>query len=218
MIVLAFDTAQTACSAALLQDGELLAGDEEVMARGQAERLLPMIEAVRRRAGIAWDAIDRVCTTTGPGTFAGVRIAVAAARAFALARDIECVGLTTLEALAAAAEPGRPCLALVDVRRGELAVQRFDGHGRPEAPWFLATPADVARADPGDRQLLGSGAPAVQALLPAEARVSDPDTPPHPQAARFGRLAHLRAPVQASTLAPLYARAPDARLPDAPSS
>ncbi len=213
MSVLAFDTALGACSVAFWRDGAVLAGRCETMQRGQAERLLPMIEAVRREAGLSWDAVTRLCVTTGPGTFAGVRIGVAAARALALARALPCVGLTTHEALVAGRPGGQACLTVVDVRRGAFAVQPFDADGRPEADWSLRLPAELSELLRSPRLLLGPGAAALAEALPASQPVpSVLDS--QPDARLFAALAGAREPLPGPALRPVYARPPDARLPD----
>ena len=100
--LLALDTAGTACSAAVWCAGKVRARRFEVMARGQSERLVPMIEAVMSEAGIAYGALDAVAVTLGPGGFTGVRIGLATARALALAWARPIIGVSNFEALAAA--------------------------------------------------------------------------------------------------------------------
>ncbi|MCH6588836.1 MAG: tRNA (adenosine(37)-N6)-threonylcarbamoyltransferase complex dimerization subunit type 1 TsaB, partial [Proteobacteria bacterium] len=72
--LLAFDTAGTACSAAIWRDGAVRARRFEAMSRGQSERLVPMIQAVMAEAGVAYPALDAIAVTCGPGGFTGVRI------------------------------------------------------------------------------------------------------------------------------------------------
>jgi len=100
LIVLAIDTALDACSVAAIEDDDMRAVQSERMARGQAERLAPMVRDVMAAAGIRADRIDRVAVTVGPGSFTGVRVGLAFARAFALAIGKPCLGVPTLEALA----------------------------------------------------------------------------------------------------------------------
>ncbi len=100
MIVLGIDTSLDACSVAVVRDGETLADLREQMARGQAERLAPMVRDATRAAGIGAPDIDRVAVTTGPGSFTGVRVGLSFARALALSISKPCVGVSTLEALA----------------------------------------------------------------------------------------------------------------------
>ncbi|MBZ0141385.1 MAG: tRNA (adenosine(37)-N6)-threonylcarbamoyltransferase complex dimerization subunit type 1 TsaB, partial [Pseudorhodoplanes sp.] len=87
MRVLAIDTALEACAAALLDTkrGALLASVSLPMTRGHAEALMPVIETVMRDSGLAFSDLDRIAVTTGPGSFTGLRVGIAAARGIALA-------------------------------------------------------------------------------------------------------------------------------------
>lgn len=98
MRVLAIDTALNACSVALIESGAVLATLSEPMQRGHAERIAPMAQEVMGQT--AFSTIDRIVVTTGPGSFTGVRVGLAFARAMALALEVPCVGVSTLEALA----------------------------------------------------------------------------------------------------------------------
>lgn len=94
------------------------------MQKGQAERLMPMLEQILAGAGIGWPDLDALAVGTGPGNFTGVRIAVAAARGLALALDIPAIGVTRLQALAHGL--ARPITVIEDARRGAAYVQSFD--------------------------------------------------------------------------------------------
>lgn len=100
-IILAIDTSQKACSAALSSGGQVICAKSEMLGRGHAERLLPMIEELMDGAAITHGDIARIAVITGPGAYTGVRIGVAAARGFALANNIPCLGFTALEVAAA---------------------------------------------------------------------------------------------------------------------
>ena len=93
------------------------------MQKGQAERLIPMLEQVLADAGIGWSELDALAVGTGPGNFTGVRIAVAAARGLALALNIPAIGVTRLEALAH--DLPRPITVIEDARRDAVYVQSF---------------------------------------------------------------------------------------------
>jgi tRNA threonylcarbamoyladenosine biosynthesis protein TsaB len=216
--VLAFDTALAACSAAVWSDGAILAARLERLDRGHAEALMPMVEAVRTEAGLAYQDIDRLAVTIGPGTFTGLRIGLAAARGLALAIGRPLVGVTTLEALAAGVSEderqGRSVLAVIDARRGEVYAQAFDAGLAPLVPPSLSTVTGAARLAPAPLLIVGSGALLVQTALVAdgkEARVSE--AAETPDATVVAALAAGRAVVSDEMPAPLYLRAPDARLP-----
>ena len=127
-LLLAFDTSAAHCAAALLRGDEITARVEE-MGRGQAERLMPLLEEVLSEAGLGWRDLDAVAVGIGPGNFTGIRIAVSAARGLALGLGKPAVGVSTLEAQAYGLP--RPCLAVADARRGMVYTQEFPG-GAPE--------------------------------------------------------------------------------------
>lgn len=215
MRVLAFDTALASCSVAVFDDDRTLAQRSAAMPRGQAERLMPMIEAVRDDAGLTLADIDLICVTVGPGTFTGVRIGIAAARGLALATDAPVLGLTTCEAIAAGVddEPEAAVLVAMDARRDELYVQAFGPRRTPLAPPVLTRRAAVGDSAPATGGLIvGSAAEQVLPLLPGF-RLADAS--PLPRAGCFGRFVAGRSgdARPGRELTPLYLRAPDARLP-----
>ncbi|OYW58073.1 MAG: tRNA (adenosine(37)-N6)-threonylcarbamoyltransferase complex dimerization subunit type 1 TsaB, partial [Rhodobacterales bacterium 12-65-15] len=95
--LLAFDTSVAHCAAALLLPDRLILR-EEAMEKGQAERLMPLLEEILADGGIGWHDLSALAVGTGPGNFTGVRIAVAAARGLALGLKIPAIGVTLLEA------------------------------------------------------------------------------------------------------------------------
>ena len=95
MKILAFDSATSACSAAIWRDGEIPARRFVAMERGQSEALIPMVVEVLKEAGLTYAEIDFIAVTVGPGSFTGVRIGLAAARGMALAGGLPVVGVTT---------------------------------------------------------------------------------------------------------------------------
>ncbi|MBY6139914.1 tRNA (adenosine(37)-N6)-threonylcarbamoyltransferase complex dimerization subunit type 1 TsaB [Leisingera daeponensis] len=100
-LVLGFDTSAAHCAAALLRGDRLLASRLEEMTRGQAERLMPLLEEVLDEGGAAWQDLDAIGVGVGPGNFTGIRIAVSAARGLALGLDVPAVGVDGFEARAA---------------------------------------------------------------------------------------------------------------------
>ena len=121
--ILAFDTSAAHCAAALLCNGQITSHFEP-MQKGQAERLIPMLEQILAGAGIGWPDLDALAVGTGPGNFTGVRIGVAAARGLALGLGIPAIGVTRLEALAHGLP--RPITVIEDARRDAVYVQSFD--------------------------------------------------------------------------------------------
>lgn len=214
MKILALDTALNACSAAIWTDGRVVARAFESRARGHAEALMPMIEGLRREAGIAYADLDRLAVTVGPGSFAGTRVGLSAARGMALATGLPLIGITTLEAVAFGMEADEAIVAAFDAYRGEIYLQVF-GKALEPLTEPLALPADEAagRISRSRVLLAGNGA---DRLVPAlEARGISWRVAPgreEPDAAVFAGLAALRAPGDAPP-SPLYLRPPDAKLP-----
>lgn len=97
--ILTFDTSGPHCAAALLIDGRIVDSRHEEMARGQAERVFPLLESVLAEEGVVWGDLDAIGVGVGPGNFTGTRIAVSAARGLSSALGIPAVGVTGFEAL-----------------------------------------------------------------------------------------------------------------------
>lgn len=121
--ILAFDTSAAHCAAALLSGDHIQSLRHEDMGRGQAERLMPMLDEILTEAGIGWTDLDAIGVGIGPGNFTGIRIAVATARGLALALSVPAIGVSRFDALAYG-QP-RPCVTLVDAPRGQVYLQRF---------------------------------------------------------------------------------------------
>ncbi|SMO94809.1 tRNA threonylcarbamoyl adenosine modification protein YeaZ [Thalassovita litoralis] len=96
-LILAFDTSGPHVTAALLAGEDILTQRSEEMPRGQAERLLPLLEEVLAEAGKTFTDLTRIAVGTGPGNFTGIRISVAAARGLAMALDIPAIGVSLLD-------------------------------------------------------------------------------------------------------------------------
>ncbi len=209
MIVLGLDTALAACSVAVTRDGEALAAASEPMLRGHQERLAPMVEEVMRAAGLPFSALDRVGVTVGPGSFTGLRVGLAFAKGLGLALGKPCVGIGTLEALAAS-EPG-PGLtaAVIDARRGQVYLQAFEGGAAVMAPDALPVETAAARLAElwrgGPLRLVGPGASLLAGISPEAVLIERVA----PDPAVVCALAASRT----TPARPLYLRAPDAKLP-----
>jgi tRNA threonylcarbamoyladenosine biosynthesis protein TsaB len=136
--VLAFDTSAAHCAAVLLC-GDRVLQRVEPMAKGQAERLIPLLEELLAEAGISWGDLCAIGVGTGPGNFTGVRISVALARGLALGLGIPAVGITVLEAMALGAS--RPATVIIDARRDEVYLQTFTETGTGDAAIIAADAA-----------------------------------------------------------------------------
>jgi tRNA threonylcarbamoyladenosine biosynthesis protein TsaB len=157
MRVLALDTALGATSVGVFDavEDRLLAQRSMPMERGHAETLMPMIEAVLAEVPGGFESLDRFAVTVGPGSFTGIRIGLAAARAFALVSGKPAIGVSVLSAFVApflSMEMPQPVAALVDARHGQVFFQFFSVDGRSMAGPNLYSLDDVAAI------ILGSGA------------------------------------------------------------
>jgi tRNA threonylcarbamoyl adenosine modification protein YeaZ len=203
MRTLVIDCATEACSVALFDGDDLIAGECRVLGRGHAEALVPMIAALPGKG-----RADRIAVALGPGSFTGVRVGLAAARALALAWRCDLIGYPTLALVAAMArdEAGaQPCTVAMTGGHGEWFVQPFGADGLPIADLASLTP-EAAAAVSTDL-IAGSQAEALVAR-----RGSGQALPLHPDARSF---ALLPATLLGAADHPLYGRAPDARLPAA---
>lgn len=197
-MLLVIETATAACSAALLgEHGSLIAERHEIVGRGHAERLVPMIAELLdgRRP-------DAILVDCGPGSFTGVRVGLAAAHGLAIGWKAGIAGYSSLALLACAAG-GPEVAAALEGGHGELFVQGFGGD--PLAPLGdlrSLRPAAAAAATAAEL-VVGSGAAAL-----VEARGWGRPLDAVPRAADAARL-----PEALRSLAPrpIYGRAPDAR-------
>lgn len=145
MTILAIDTSESHCSAALLlADGNLACRMEDI-GRGHAERLLPMIEELLIETDQSYSDLTRVAVVTGPGTFTGLRIGLSVARGLALSLDIPCVGLRSLTVLAASimGDSGMPVHVVTKGRGGQVFYQVYQGVDPGLLPQPLSEPVNV---------------------------------------------------------------------------
>ncbi len=223
MIVLAFDTATADTVVGLALPGAAprtaahrpAAGERP----GHAARLLALARGLLAEAGLGFADVDRLGVGTGPGTFTGLRIGVATARALVQGTRAELVGVGTLAALArgaAAAAPGHAALGCLDARRGEAYAQGWHRDGTPAqpAPRAVAPAGLAALVPPADAPWTAAGDGAVRFRAELEAAgvlvAPDADTVHHVDGAALCALARVASPVPRDELEPEYVRAPDA--------
>ena len=216
MRVLAIDTALAACSVAVFDSeaNRMLTNQSLAMTRGHAEALMPLVERVMAEAGVAFTGIDRVAVTTGPGSFTGLRVGVAAARGIAIAAEKPAIGITTLSAYAAPyqAEGHFPIIAAIDARHDHVYFQVFAPGGRAVGEPRLAPLREVAEAAAAaPARLVGSAAQTIaSALSESDAVPVSVEPRAAPDVAWVARLGAL-SPESASPPVPQYLRAPDAQ-------
>lgn len=215
MRVLAIDTALAACSAAVLDtaNGGLVASESLPMVRGHAEALMPLLARVAKASGLAFTELERIVVTTGPGSFTGLRVGIAAARGLGVATNIPVVGVTTLSAYAApylAANDQIPVVVAIDARHEHVYLQVFGAGGRTLIAPRLAPLNDAIRAaSEASARIVGSAAQAVANGVGRTApAIVDPRVAPEiVWVARIGAaVSEAQAPPK-----PQYLRAPDAQ-------
>lgn len=197
-LTLGFDTSQAHCGACLLRGDEVLADAHESMAKGQAERLMPLLQEMLEIGGVTWGDLDRIGVGIGPGNFTGIRISVAAARGLALGLSIPAIGVSILDALQFGTEA--PCLALLDARRDHVYMQGFGG-ADPAEPGLYPIPEIAEFCTPGT---VGVGQ---WDGIETSAIVHQPAA--YAPASAIARIAAVAVPPFARP-APMYLRAPDA--------
>jgi tRNA threonylcarbamoyladenosine biosynthesis protein TsaB len=211
MRILAFDTTMNACAIALWADGGIVARRIDTMTHGQAEALVPAIEATLAEAGLGYADLDRIAVTTGPGSFTGVRVGLATARGLGLAAGLPVIGIGTAEVLAATARRTEAAsgeiTVVIDARRAEVYAQTFDARGAPLGGAQCLLPSAVTVT--ADTLLAGDAVARVAGRLPAK---------PHAVELAYADPADLAALASVRSLdgpapTPLYVRPPDAVVP-----
>ncbi len=198
-MILAIDTSAAACTAALFEDdGTCVARADELIGRGHAERLAPMLADL-----LDGRSAETILVGVGPGSFTGIRVGIAAAHGLAIGWGASLFGLSSLALLAASSGIEGEVAAAMSGGHGELFVQEF-GPGLAPATLILNLPPDEAAGEISAATVVGPGA----AIL-VEARGSGLAIDCWPSAS-----VALKLPQQLRTLAaaPVYARAPDAKV------
>lgn len=200
MRMLAIECATEACSLALFDSGGLIASHHELLGRGHAEKLVPLIAGLPDKG-----RAEEIRVSLGPGSFTGVRIGLAAARALGLAWNARVRGYPTLALVAAGAGTPGPVSVVMDGGHGEWFVQNFGGDRLPEDAVRSLAPGDAVAAI-HHAKVTGSRATEL-ATMSADARFAQATLPDARHAAT------LSDNLLTDTLAPIYGRGPDARLP-----
>jgi tRNA threonylcarbamoyl adenosine modification protein YeaZ len=202
---LVVECASEACSVALFESGELLANEHQILGRGHAERLIPMIAGLpdKGKAG-------RILVSLGPGSFTGVRIGIASARALGIAWGSQVLGYPTMTLVAAscfAQTSPQPITVCMNGGHGEWFVQNFSADLVSGDAVRSLPPADAAQ---NCRHGLIAGNRAKQLGEICDARPMVCETWPNASAALL-----LPDDVPINDLTPIYGRGPDAKLPAA---
>jgi tRNA threonylcarbamoyl adenosine modification protein YeaZ len=195
-VILAFDTSSAACTAALFDgSGACVARRDELIGRGHSERLVPMIDEM-----LEGRTADRILVGVGPGSFTGIRVAIAAAHGLAIGWNAQLSGMSSLALIAASA--GEAAAVAILGGHGELFVQEFDADLQPSSDLRNLAPAAAASSTRA-KIVIGSGArQLVDARGWGDAREACPSA---------GYSLDLPESLRALPPKPLYVRAPDAR-------
>ena len=221
-VLVGFDTATDDVAVAATRDGEVL--DERRIAAPPGQRprhataLLAEVESVAEGVG-GWERVQAIAVGIGPGSFTGLRIGLATARALAQALDKAIVPVGTLAALARGIEGSgeQPRLAVLDARRGQAFAALYGPGGEEIWPPLVATPDEVVdRVKALDRTALAAGSGTIRFRGELEAAGADvlPDSDPaHRISARHVcLLAKSGSPALLESIEPIYLRPPDAEL------
>ena len=197
------DTATAACSVALVEGGVVIAARYEVVSRGHAERLVPMIAELPGGGRAAHILVD-----VGPGSFTGIRVGIAAARGLALGWGASVAGYSSLALIAARhfarADDGLPVAALLEGGHGEVFMQEYVSTPLRAMSALQSLPPVAARLRIGAMATVGDGC----RWLEENSRSAPPGALPEAADA-------ILLPPDLAQLPPrpLYGRAPDAKLP-----
>lgn len=196
-MILAIDTSTAACTAALFDEAECVASRDELIGRGHAERLAPMLDEL-----LEGRRPDHILVGVGPGSFTGIRVAIAAAQGLAIGWGSALSGMSSLALIAAAAGQDQDVVAAMNGGHGELFVQAFDRALNPASELLNLPPARAASLFDAEA-VAGPGATAL-----VEARGWGKAIEAWPSASLALRLPHALRSLPPD---PLYARAPDAK-------
>lgn len=216
MLLLAFDTATPAVTAALHDGSRVLAADAVVSSRRHGELLATMIEKVLADGGAARTDLDAVAVGTGPGPYTGLRAGLVTARVLGSALGVPVIGVCTLDVIARAAAPaaaGREFIVATDARRKEVYWARYSPQARRIGGPAVGHPAELAAAELTASCPVAGEGPVLYPELSG-----DPIPPRHPDAALLAEFAaeRLAEGLPVPPPEPLYLRRPDAAVPGKP--
>ena len=137
MLLLSIDTSDCFISVAIADEKKVWAFTQVQMDRGQAEQLFPLIDETFKKAGTDISKIEGIAVTTGPGSFTGIRIGLAAAKGLGMALNIPVMGVSCFEMWQYGLK--EPVKVVLDTRRGDFYVQSFDEQGKGDSPQVLSS-------------------------------------------------------------------------------
>jgi tRNA threonylcarbamoyladenosine biosynthesis protein TsaB len=211
LLILALDASTPVTTVALAREnGREVLAEVFVTARGASETLLPAIHAALDLAGEDLGSVGRVLAGVGPGTFTGIRIAAATARALAAGTGTSLSKNSTLDALAA---PALSCsgdvLAVLDARRGQVFARRYSEAG-PTTSIYCLRPEELSVG--GEPFVVGDGAVRYRGALTGVGRLPPDGSPLHRVTAVGHVISADLTPVSPDELVPIYVREPDAEV------
>ena len=207
MLILALDASTPVTTVAVARDREILA-EISATGRGASETLLSAVHDALDLAGEELDSVGLVLAGVGPGTFTGIRIAAATARALSAGSGIALAKNSTLDALAAPAL-SPDVLAVLDARRGQVFARRFSEAG-PTTGILCVRPEELS-VD-GEPLLVGDGAVRYREVLSNLGRIPPDGSPIHRVTAAGHVISADLAVVRPEDLVPIYVREPDAEV------
>ena len=214
--ILAIEASANQLSIAVIMKGEVVAERRHLAAHGHAVGIVPLAIETIDAAGVTFDAMTHIAAGCGPGSFTGIRVALAAAKGFCMAYQAIGVGVSGLQALAHAAsnlavDATTPCLVLADTRRGPLYAQIFDAKARPIGAVFEASIHHLPQLIGADifasgLRVIGTERMAVADALDTAGIITDlPAIDEMPSASMVAHLANEQiAQHQTAPLHPLY--------------
>jgi len=217
MVVLAVDTSTNVCTAALMKDRGPAHEISVEVRSGHSGRLLPVIDTLFGLSPFSKEDVGLIAVGVGPGSFTGIRIAIATARGLSLALGCPLVGVNTLDALAWGALPSAlPVMPVIDARKSEVFCRLYAPDGNPLTSPMNLRPANLGEIVSDETLFIGNGVELYREVLSRTLGTRFQEGPEHlwyPRASVLGRMALLQVsrgeyrPAQ-----PLYVRPSDAAL------